>query len=148
MTNSWRAVLVAFPMLAGAGAERQGVEFQAERDCTGRTCLSEFRIPREFESEQSFHPVGYLECCPVADVKKTLTPEDRTRLVKLFLAAHDACMRKYHQSYFISTKVPLYQLLAGNEPRVAKLRPQEGGNVVYLGSIAQVLRNESGRPTK
>jgi hypothetical protein len=99
-----------------------------------------FAVPTAFYSIQSYHPVTYLETYPVADTAAKLSADQKRRLARLFVAAYDACQHKYHQDYLLRTNAPIYELLVANDRRVAELPPREGGHVMFLGSIAGVLR--------
>jgi hypothetical protein len=99
-----------------------------------------FAVPKAFYSVRDYHPVAYLETYPVADTTEKLSADQKRRLIQLFLAAYDACQRKYHQDYLLHTNAPIYELLVANDRRVADLPPREGGRVMFLGAIASVLR--------
>jgi hypothetical protein len=102
--------------------------------------LPDFAIPKEFGSIHSYHPVAYLESYPIGNRNATLPREQKEKLGRLFVAAHDACVKKYRQDCPLSPDTPIYKLLVANDVRVAALPPQEGGHVVFLSSIARAIR--------
>jgi hypothetical protein len=100
----------------------------------------EFGVPAEFFNDPDFHPVGYLSSFPVKDTHAKLSPERKSALRRLFMAAYCACKAKLRQDYPLSTAVPLYRLLKANFPEVATVET-EGGNIVMLGRLSESLED-------
>ena len=102
-------------------------------------CLPDYAVPTQFRSDPDFHPVGYLESCPVPDTTVHLSGPQLSRLSTLFLAASDSCRHKYHQDFPLSTSAPLYRLLRNQLPGLKSFE-SENGRVVFLSRIAHFLR--------
>jgi hypothetical protein len=101
-------------------------------------------VPVQFWTEQSFHPVGYLEDYPVHDPTTLLPEGEKAALANLFRAAHYACRFKFRQSYLVKTQAPLYRLLKRQYPGLASLEG-EGRRIVYLEKVSTFL--EAPMPT-
>ena len=104
--------------------------------------LPDFRVPDEFRKVQDFHPIGYLEDYPVANVSAKLPPVLRESLRKLFIAAHDATQEKYQQDYLIDVNCPIVKLLRSNYPEIDQLL-RNRAQVTLLGTITDRLKEPS-----
>jgi len=103
-----------------------------------------FQIPPEFIEIHSYHPVTYLELYPVKDPSKQLDKNEKRDLAILVIAANEACLKKYHQSYFIDTNCPIFKLILTNFPKLQSKnwegKGSELGGVCNLNDLSDFLK--------
>jgi len=101
-------------------------------------------VPKQFENVHDFSPVTYLGMFTVEDIKRFtnadgfLAPDQKIKLENLFIEAHRATLRKYGQSYPISSNAPLVKLLASIHPEISKLEKEPDGSI-YMVEIFNIL---------
>src|SRR6266481_8398033 len=97
-------------------------------------------VPRAFVSVHRFHPVTYLQMFRESDLKPFLDGKGKARdpvqLKTLFIEAHQACLKKYHQGYLISSRCPIVQLLAKSYPKISDLKGEPGDDL-YMADIVE-----------
>jgi hypothetical protein len=105
-------------------------------------------VPKQFESVHDFSPVTYLQMFTVDDINRftkadgSLEPKQKTGLEKLFIESHKATVKKYGQSYPISSDAPLVKLLASVHPEIAKLSKEPDGSI-YMVEIIRILHKKA-----
>jgi hypothetical protein len=105
--------------------------------------LANFAVPKQFYSEQDFHPVTYIESLPIADPSAKLQSGEAGRLALLFIAVDDACRSKYRQGYYIGSALPAVRLLIFQFPDLIAKRLD--GDHFYTGDIADYLKTRYSR---
>ncbi|MBI9075861.1 MAG: hypothetical protein JEZ02_10650 [Desulfatibacillum sp.] len=102
-----------------------------------------FEAPLSFSVDAAIHPVDYLASYPVPDANTQLSPQERERLVFLFLRAAQACEMRDSSETALRTCSPLYVLLKRNFPEIPFVE-REKGDLVFLADIAGPLSDYVG----
>ncbi|WP_028316030.1 hypothetical protein [Desulfatibacillum aliphaticivorans] len=131
----YKTLLALLAVLIGLGG--------ASAFCQESPSAMAFHVSDELVDDAALHPVDYLSSYVVPDAAARLSPEDRERLVFLFLSAAQACEHQDSPDSALRTCSPLYILLKSNFPNIAFVEREEG-KLVYLADIAGPLSDYIG----
>ena len=90
-----------------------------------------FSIPTRIKGTTA----AYLETVKVENPYRQLSPDERNKIVRLFVWSYVTSIRKHNQDYFLEPDVPLYKLLKTNFPGVAEAESVGDG-----ASLAKITR--------
>jgi hypothetical protein len=87
-----------------------------------------FSIPTRWEGTTA----AYLATVKVDTPFRQLSPDERNKIVRLFVWSYVTSIRRFNQDYGVATDAPLYQLLKTNFPAVAEAEGEDGASLYKI----------------